>query len=125
MFLAPFSFDPQTTEVAIRNLCEQLKQQGALIIEADSERGYVAAQVPYKIAGQQDTDDVEFLFVEGNKVLFRSEAHKNVPSPPFCFIKGCISGPGNRVRLEALRDQLGWNSLEPDDEKKWVPILMH
>lgn len=55
----------------------------------------------------------------------RSEAHKNVPSPPFCFIKGCISGPGNRVRLEALRDQLGWNSLEPDDEKKWVPILMH
>ncbi|MEW5320519.1 MAG: hypothetical protein WDW38_011586 [Sanguina aurantia] len=76
-------------------------------------------------SGQQDTDDVEFLFVEGNKVLFRSEAHKNVPSPPFCFIKGCISGPGNRVRLEALRDQLGWNSLEPDDEKKWVPILMH
>ncbi len=35
----------------------------------------------------------------------RSEAQTTVPPPPFCFTPGCISGPGNRARMESLRDR--------------------
>jgi hypothetical protein len=49
------------------------------------------------------------------------------PPPPFCFTRGCISGPPERARLEALRDALGWAVLEADggDEAVWVQILLH
>lgn len=46
-------------------------------------------------------------------------------SPPFCFIPGCISGPRQRVRLEALRDKLGFLSMETDEDKKWLQIMLH
>ncbi len=57
--------------------------------------------------------------------MFSSNSIANSPDPPFCLTPGCISGPGNRGRLEALRDQLGWSNLETDEDKKWVQIMLH
>ncbi len=37
----------------------------------------------------------------------------------------CIAGPRNRGRLEHLRDELGWVPLETDEDKHWVPLLLH
>lgn len=35
------------------------------------------------------------------------------------------AGPRNRGRLERLRDDLGWVPLETDEDKRWVPLLLH
>ncbi|KXZ46247.1 hypothetical protein GPECTOR_45g117 [Gonium pectorale] len=75
---------------------------------------------------RRDADLLEFKFApDGAAVAFRSEARTAVAPPPFCWTPGCISGPGNRGRLEALRDGLGWSSMETDEDKKWVQILLH
>jgi hypothetical protein len=65
------------------------------------------------------------MFKDGGIVVFSSNSIANSPDPPFCLTPGCISGPGNRGRLEALRDQLGWSNLETDEDKKWVQIMLH
>ncbi|KAL3688627.1 hypothetical protein R1sor_014936 [Riccia sorocarpa] len=96
--------------------------QGAKIVETDDDR-YVYATLRSS-SGENDVDDLEFLFV-GNQVCFRSRSRKSIPDPPFCWWPGCINGPRNRQRLEALRDELGWISMETDEEKVWVPLLFH
>ncbi len=47
------------------------------------------------------------------------------PDPPGCWVPGCINGPRQRARMEALRDRLGWLNLESDEDKEWVPLLLH
>jgi hypothetical protein len=93
------------------------------MVEVDAAAGYVSARIP--LTGSQDFDTLQFLLKPDGVVLFKSQSAANRPYPPFCFVPGCISGPANRQRLEALRDDLGWTVLEPDDEKQWVQILLH
>ena len=33
--------------------------------------------------------------------------------------------PLKRGRLEELQRELGWLPLETDEDKKWVPLLLH
>ena len=54
------------------------------------------------------------------------------PSFDLCFLAGIYTvcnllyaGPRNRGRLERLRDDLGWVPLETDEDKRWVPLLLH
>ena len=74
-----------------------------------------------------DVDDLEFFFLNDGSgaVLFRWAGRVNVASPPGCFKPGCINGPRQRARAEALQRELGWLPLETDEEKKWVPLLLH
>ncbi|KAG2426746.1 hypothetical protein HXX76_012803 [Chlamydomonas incerta] len=125
-YLAPWSFDPKTPAAAKRQLLDELVGvRGGQVVREDEGRGYVAVAVPYQLgAGKSDVDLMEFKFTDV-AVAFRSEARLNIPPPPFCFTPGCISGPPNRARMEALRDTLGWNSQETDEDKKWVQILLH
>lgn len=59
--------------------------------------------------------------------LFSALSPSRRPDPPFCFVKGCISGPAERGHMEALRDALGWAALEADggEDAVWVQILLH
>lgn len=41
------------------------------------------------------------------------------------YFAGCINGPRNRGRLEEVQRELGWLPLETDEDKKWVPLLLH
>lgn len=126
-YLPPWTFQPLGLEQAKRQLLDELQARGGRVLRDDPRDGYLAALVPYSLpGGRQDFDLVEFRFVEDvQAVLFRSEAQTTVPPPPFCFTPGCISGPGNRARMESLRDSLGWTSQETDEDKKWVQILLH
>ena len=45
--------------------------------------------------------------------------------PPGCAQRGCINGPPQRARAEDLRERLGWLPLETDEDKVWVPLLLH
>lgn len=112
------------TFVARRVLLDELKARSADLIRVDEDQGYVSARVSYG-GDSEDYDTLQFLLKPDGVVLFKSEAAVNRPSPPFCFTPGCISGPANRQRLEALRDDLGWTALETDEDKQWVPILLH
>ncbi|GFR47782.1 hypothetical protein Agub_g9551, partial [Astrephomene gubernaculifera] len=144
-YLPPWSFDPLTSQQAKRQLLDELVvERGGIVVREDEPRGYIAAVVPYKLGPgrqQQPWDLLEFVFAsEGRTVTFRSEALPGglpgsqplpglqlpaVPPRPFCWTLGCVTGPGNRGRLEALRDSLGWSSLETDEDKSWVPFLLH
>ncbi|GLC40247.1 hypothetical protein PLESTB_001309400 [Pleodorina starrii] len=126
-YLAPWSFDPLEPAQAKRLLVDEIRTRGGTVVQEDEARGYIAAVVPYQLGpGRQDEDVLEFKFTsDGSAVAFRSEARTNTPPPPFCWTPGCISGPGNRGRMEALRDALGWSSQETDEDKKWVQILLH
>lgn len=90
----------------------------------DEAAGYVSARVVFG-PGRQDYDSLQFLVQPDGLVLFKSEAAGNRLYPPFCFTPGCISGPGNRQRLEELRNSLGWVAFETDEGKAWQQILLH
>lgn len=94
------------------------------MVEVDEAAGFVVARVPLA-PGSKEYDSLQLILRPDGVVLFKSEASVNKPYPPFCLVPGCISGPANRQRLEALRDDLGWTVLEPDDDKQWVQILLH
>jgi hypothetical protein len=75
-------------------------------------------------------DAVVFRLRPDGAALFRmaaTGAAAGRPDPPFCVTRGCISGPAERGRLEALRDALGWVALEPDGgaDAVWTQILLH
>jgi hypothetical protein len=80
-------------------------------------------------SGQEEVDLASFRFLsDPPEVLFRSEAITELPgptSPPFCWTRGCISGPRQRSRLIDLQDKLGWSGAETDEDKSWVQILLH
>ncbi len=76
-------------------------------------------------AGGGSYDELQLRLQEGGVVLFRSQASTDRPFPPFCISRGCISGPANRGRMEALRDALGWAVLETDEDKAWQQLLLH
>jgi hypothetical protein len=106
---------------------QQLQQQGAASVASDPSSGRVSAQLPFTTPwGKPSADQLDFVFRDDGVVLFSSSSGSNqAADPPFCLTPGCISGPGNRGRLEAVRDALGWSNLETDEEKVWVQILLH
>jgi hypothetical protein len=105
-----------------RALLDQLQQQGAASISSEPSTGLVTAQLRSNWGAD---DQLRFVFRGDGVVLFSSSSAGNQADPPFCLTPGCISGPGNRGRLEALRDALGWSNLETDEDKEWVQILLH
>ncbi|KAL2630692.1 hypothetical protein R1flu_015378 [Riccia fluitans] len=124
-FMPPWSY-LNSKESAFVDLLKTLERMGAKIVETDDDR-YVYATMSSPGGTENDVDDLEFLFV-GNQVCFRSRSRKSIPDPPFCWWPGCINGPRNRQRMEALRDELGWIPMETDEEKKGklnfsVPVL--
>lgn len=92
-------------------------------VRADAAAGFVAASLAYP----DGVDDYEFYFKnDGSKtVLFKAQSRVNKASPPGCFTPGCINGPRNRSRVEELRRDVGWLAFETDEDKKWVPLLLH
>ena len=98
---------------AFKTLVDALRSDPKVFDMIDDENaGYVAASLRHDDA---DVDDLEF----------RWAGRVNVASPPGCFKPGCINGPRQRARAEALQRELGWLPLETDEEKKWVPLLLH
>jgi len=126
-YLPPWLLSPSDTPAAaFRALLTALRDEGATVVEVDESAGFIRATLAYELpgGGKDDIDDLTFLIRDG-VILYRSQSRLDLPSPPFCFIKGCISGPRNRGRMEALRDRLGLTGFETDEGKTWVPILMH
>ena len=110
---------------AFKTLVDALRSDPKVFDMIDDETaGYVAASLRHDDA---DVDDLEFFFLNDGSgaVLFRWAGRVNVASPPGCFKPGCINGPRQRARAEALQRELGWLPLETDEEKKWVPLLLH
>ena len=98
------------------------EDDAANVLVADADRGVVAAA----LTTRDGVDDYEFFFTNdgGKTVLFRAQSRVARASPPGCFVPGCI-GPAVRRRADALRERLGWLALETDEEKQWVPLLLH
>jgi hypothetical protein len=90
----------------------------------DEARGYVSASLPTSPAAGGG-DELQLQLRPDGTVVFKSQARVRTPDAPFCLTPGCISGPGNRARMEALRDALGWPVLETDEDREWVQILLH
>jgi hypothetical protein len=111
-----------------RNLLGQLEELHATVMTTDTANQdgelYVLAQVPSG-SSSDSYDTVQIKLRPDGVALFKSEAARSTPDPPFCLTPGCISGPGNRQRMERLRDALGWTVLETDEDKQWVQILLH
>ncbi|CAK9870778.1 unnamed protein product [Sphagnum jensenii] len=127
-FQSPSRFMPPWVYLGNRDeaynaLKKALVQMDAKIVTDDGSR-YIYAFLPSGNSRVDDVDDLEFLFV-GNVVCYRSVSRVTIPDPPFCWWPGCINGPRNRGRLEHLRDELGWVPLETDEDKHWVPLLLH
>ena len=99
------------------------EDDAANVLVADADRGVVAAA----LTTRDGVDDYEFFFTNdgGKTVLFRAQSRVARASPPGCFVPGCINGPAVRRRADALRERLGWLALETDEEKQWVPLLLH
>ena len=122
-YLPPWEYlesDADAFESLVRTL---RRRPGAVVRDADAARGHVAATLEYP----DGADEYEFFFTrDGSKtVLFRAQSRVNRASPPGCFTPGCVNGPRNRSRVEDIRRELGWLGLETDEEKKWVPLLLH
>ncbi|KAG0573752.1 hypothetical protein KC19_VG206600 [Ceratodon purpureus] len=127
-FQSPSRFMPPwtylgTQEHAYVALKSALARMGAQVVKEDGRR-YVYAVLQSATQSKEDIDDLEFLF-KGKVVCYRSVSRVFIPDPPFCWWAGCINGPRNRGRLEKLRDDLGWMPLETDEDKHWVPLLLH
>ncbi|WIA08700.1 hypothetical protein OEZ85_008125 [Tetradesmus obliquus] len=127
-YLPPWSFAPTQQEAAFRNLLRQLEELHATVLNTDTASTdgeyYILAQLPTG-GGSSSYDTVQIKLRPDGVALFKSEAARSTPDPPFCLTPGCISGPRNRQRMEALRDALGWAVLETDEDKAWVQILLH
>ncbi|GAX78547.1 hypothetical protein CEUSTIGMA_g5987.t1 [Chlamydomonas eustigma] len=121
-YMPPWLFSPDTKREAFRRLMTELQAWNAEVLEADESAGYIRANVPGEY---NDSDDVQLLIKDESLVLFRSQAQRALPDPPFCFTKGCTNGPRNRSRMERLRDSLGWSNLETDEDKSWRQIFLH
>ena len=122
-YLPPWEYLESDAD-AFQSLVRTLRRRpGAVVRDADPARGYVAATLEYP----DGADDYEFFFTDdGSKtVLFRAQSRVNRASPPGCFTPGCVNGPRNRARVEDIRRELGWLGLETDEDKKWVPLLLH
>jgi hypothetical protein len=71
-----------------------------------------------------DTEVLELLLLP-DAVCFRLAGAARRRDAPGCAGRGCINGPAQRGRLEALRDALDVSPLETDEDKRWVPLLLH
>lgn len=76
-------------------------------------------------AGREDWDTTEVLLRNDGFALFRAQSELTLPSPPGCAFRGCINGPRTRGHLEQLQAALGWPSAETDEDRVWVPLLLH
>lgn len=108
---------------AYSKLRSRLVERNATVT-VDEPGHYLQARIPY--GKGVDVDVGEFLFVEdADIVVYRDSSVVNTPDPPGCMKFGCINGPRNRGRMDALRDASGFLSYETDEEKTWVPLLLH
>jgi uncharacterized protein (DUF1499 family) len=73
-------------------------------------------------------EELSFSFLADEPVVtVRILAERSYASQPFCVQPGCIVGnAAQRRRLEAIRDEVGWNvANEPTDVGKWVPLFFN
>jgi len=73
-------------------------------------------------------EELSFSFLADEPVVtVRILAERSYPSQPFCVQPGCIVGnAAQRRRLEAIRDEVGWNvANEPTAVGKWVPLFFN
>jgi len=122
-YLPPWEYlgDDTAAFKSLEKLLVEKAQPGS--VYADETTGFIRADLKYP----DGVDTYEFHFKnDGSRiVLFSARSQTNKVSPPGCFQKGCINGPRNRARAEALRDEIGWLGFETDEDKKWVPLLLH
>ena len=125
-YLPPWEYVGDDAQ-AFKTLVDALRSKPkADVTVVDANAGYVAASLRHDDSSS-DVDDLEFFFLNDGSgaVLFRWAGRVNVASPPGCFKPGCINGPRQRARAEDLQRELGWLPLETDEEKQWVPLLLH
>ena len=122
-YLPPWEYLESDADAFDRLLRALDEDDAANVLVADADRGVVAAA----LTTRDGVDDYEFFFTNdgGKTVLFRAQSRVARASPPGCFVPGCINGPAVRRRADALRERLGWLALETDEEKQWVPLLLH
>ena len=73
-------------------------------------------------------EELSFFFLADEPVVtVRILAERSYASQPFCVQPGCIVGnAAQRRRLEAIRDEVGWNvANEPTAVGKWVPLFFN
>ncbi|KAK3238108.1 hypothetical protein CYMTET_51857 [Cymbomonas tetramitiformis] len=121
-YIAPWDHPGYNAEQAYSRLRSQVLSQGGEIMEEDIGR-YIQARIPF---GKEE-DIIEFLLIDGDDgvICLRDISQVALPDPPFCLGKGCINGSRNRDRVNQLRDTVGFLSFETDEDKEWVPLLLH
>eukprot|EP00197_Chlamydomonas_leiostraca_P013265 CAMPEP_0202883192 /NCGR_PEP_ID=MMETSP1391-20130828/39090_1 /ASSEMBLY_ACC=CAM_ASM_000867 /TAXON_ID=1034604 /ORGANISM="Chlamydomonas leiostraca, Strain SAG 11-49" /LENGTH=186 /DNA_ID=CAMNT_0049566171 /DNA_START=80 /DNA_END=640 /DNA_ORIENTATION=+ len=123
-YLAPWNYAPTPRPAAQRQLVQEVESRGGQVLQSSED--VVVARIVY---GPEDEDDVVFLFRQGEDfVLFSAQGRglaARAAPPPACWTPGCVSGPRQRARMDALRDALGWTSFESDEDKVWQRILFH
>lgn len=129
-FGAPWSYAPQEIDAAFASLLQALEKY--TIADVDRANYYVRATAPTFIQGYAaaDVDDVEFkLLKEDSIVLYRSASRQSVYffPPQNLYTVPLSDGDTNRLRLDALRRDLGWDTLEAlykddDDPRGYQPL---
>lgn len=126
-YLPPWSFAPDSRDSAARALKRVLEDAGAESIQETKGEGSTTVQAVVPIPGRPGSDTVLVQLRDDGVALFSSRAAANRPDPPFCLSRGCISGPAERGRMEAIRNALGWAALEAEggEDARWTQILLH
>ena len=115
-YMAPWIVTGQASN-AFQHLKEQLLSDVAEMISDHEKEGHIEALL--------SGDKLSFE-IRDKMILFRSvKVGGRELTPPFCLVPHCITGPSNRVRLESLRDRLGYINLETDEDKVWNQIFLH
>jgi len=96
-------------------------KRGGKILEEQPGR-YLQAELPFG----KEVDLAEFLFnTDPDVILYRELSRINTADPPGCLGFGCVNGPRNRGRVEQFQKSLDFLTFETDEDKKWVPLLLH
>eukprot|EP00747_Dinoflagellata_sp_TGD_P027939 gnl/TRDRNA2_/TRDRNA2_132926_c0_seq1.p1 gnl/TRDRNA2_/TRDRNA2_132926_c0~~gnl/TRDRNA2_/TRDRNA2_132926_c0_seq1.p1 ORF type:complete len:292 (+),score=49.39 gnl/TRDRNA2_/TRDRNA2_132926_c0_seq1:25-876(+) len=126
-WIAPTKLSIEQAAARLRRAVEDLGAQAEPPVAVPNGGLYVAA------TAQGWGEKMDFVlrhddYLEAIVVTFRivgGGPGGKLPDPPGCFKRGCINGPPQRRYATALGEELGWLPLEPDEEKRWVPLLLH
>ena len=121
----PFPSDEQAADAIERTLKETYGADAATRVVDDMQgaRKHAAFQVQM---ANDDGETMQFLFLGEGRVAVRSESWiRGILDPPGCAKRGCINGPRSRSRMQTLLSDLGWLAGETDEDKLWVPLLLH
>jgi len=120
-YLPPWDYAGLSTEEAYDRLKSAVIKRGGRVLEEERGR-YIQAELPFG----KEVDLAEFLLItDPDVILYRELSVVNKPDPPGCLGFGCINGPRNRGRIEEFQKSLDFLSFETDEDKKWVPLLLH